>query len=349
MKVGLVADTFSVERGTGIARYCQEILSGLSGLGLDVEPIGSSAPQIPFGTVVDHTIGMPYRILRRASGLDIIHATSPICALGFPLLHNSRLVITYHDLTSLLCQDTSSAFHTGLFAPLFLRIGRFADRIIADSTQTKDEMVAHLGISRAKIAVVNLGVDGRFAPIKRETRDGYTIGYIGALNRRKRLDHLLHAFHRLKKKHSTTPVRLVICGSKRLEYPSLVMLSSELDLTDDVEFRGFVAEDALVETYNSFDVFVLPSEWEGFGLPILEAQRCGVPVIICEGAHIPAEVARCCLRATSEENMADTIHQLLTDSDLRRRTVEEGLEYSQRFTWERMVKETVEVYEEVMC
>ena len=348
MRIGLVADTFSVEKGTGIARYSAELLAGLPKWEIDSQSLDLSPPKLPFGEVINHAIRMPYLISKRAGDLELLHATSPICALGFPFIRKTKKIVTYHDLTSLLCQDISSAFHTRLFAPLFLQIGRFADRIIADSSQTKEEMIAHLGISGDKITVVNLGVDDKFTPMEKRAKSHYTIGYVGALNRRKRLDYLLRAFHLLKS-NSNVPARLAICGSMQLEYTNLVKLIDRLGLSDDVEFRGFVAEKTLVETYNSFDIFVLPSEWEGFGLPILEAQRCGIPVIIREGTHIPREVSAACLKAKSEQDMANKIYQLLTDLDLKSQVTGKGLEYSRRFTWERTVRETASVYEETIC
>ena len=121
-----------------------------------------------------------------------------------------------------------------------------------------------------------------------------------------------------------------------------------LGLTRDVEFKGFVPASKLAETYSSFDVFALPSDWEGFGLPILEAQRCAVPVIIREEALIAEEVSRSCLKAGSERDMADKLLQLLSDRDSRERVAEEGLEYSQQFTWERAVQRTLEVYQKAM-
>jgi glycosyltransferase involved in cell wall biosynthesis len=348
MKIGIVADTFSVEAGTGIARYSREMLTGLSKLGLRVRPFHFPSQNIPLEMTINHALKMPYTLARQAGSFDLIHAVSPICALGFLLLRGPARVITYHDLTSLLCQDTSSAFHTRLFAPLFLRVGKLADRVIADSSQTKEEMIVHLGISEDKITVVNLGVDDKFVPARKALRDHHVIGYVGALSRRKRIDYLLRAFHILKKKHAEIPVRLVVCGSKRLEYPALVKLAAELNVSGDVEFTGFVAEDALVETYHSFDVFVLPSEWEGFGLPVLEAQRCGVPVVVRESTNIPCEVSKACLKAHSEEDMASTIYALLSDQTVRSQTIAEGLTYSRQFTWQQTVIETLGVYREAV-
>jgi glycosyltransferase involved in cell wall biosynthesis len=345
MKVGLVADTFSVEQGTGIARYSQELLTGLIGAGLNVKAISPEPPSIPLGSVINHAVKMPYAVWSKANAFDVIHATSPITALAFPVISKPR-VVTYHDLVSLVLTNTSSALHTRVSAPLFLRVGKYANRIIANSSQTKEEIVVHLGIPADRITVVSWGIGGQFRPQKREVGDRYDIGYVGALNRRKSLPYLFRAIHVLRTKHPEIPAKLVICGRRDLEYAGLVGLAAELGLSQVIEFKGSMPDEELVGAYNSFDILVHPSEWEGFGLPILEAQRCGVPVIIREDAHIPQEVSQCCLKATSEQDMADKMHELLTDERLREEITERGLEYSQQFTWERTVQQTVEVYEE---
>jgi glycosyltransferase involved in cell wall biosynthesis len=344
MRIALVADTFSVEKGTGIARYSQEMLSGLRSKGLFVEPIAPEPPAMPLGLAINHALKMPYLVRSKAARFDVIHATSPITALAFPVISSPKIV-TYHDLLSLLCRNTSTASYTRLLAPLFLRIGRYADRIIANSIQTKEEVVTHLGIPAEKITVTLWGISEIFKPQRKGQRDGYAIGYVGAFNRRKGLPYLIRAIDVLKLRHPELPLKLVICGRKDHEYARLVQLISELSLSHYVNFRGSLTDRELVEAYNSFDVFVLPSEWEGFGLPILEAQRCGVPVLIRADGHIPPEVSKCCLKASSEEDMADKIYELLTNAILRQSRIEEGLEYSQQFTWERTVRQTLEVYE----
>jgi glycosyltransferase involved in cell wall biosynthesis len=126
-------------------------------------------------------------------------------------------------------------------------------------------------------------------------------------------------------------------------------LVNALHLAEYVVFGGAVPDEQLVALYNTFSVFVLPSDWEGFGIPILEAQRCGVPVIIRREAHIPPEATAGCLRAESEEDMAEKIYALLTDQLLRQRIIEAGLNHSRAFTWERMVAQTMAVYEEVLA
>jgi glycosyltransferase involved in cell wall biosynthesis len=347
MRIALIADTFSVERGTGIARYSEALRSGLAAHGMAVQTICPQPPTVPFGLAINHALKMPYAVRSKAAGFDIIHATSPITALAFPIVQRPK-VVTYLDLLSLLCDETSSAAHTRLFAPLFLRIGKFADRIIAISSQTKQELTQYLGLPAEKIVVVNLGIAEAFRPRPRMKTGHHVIGYVGALNRRKALPHLLRAVLILKVSHPELWARLVICGEKKHEYDALARLTRELGLEQIVEFRGSLTDQELVEAYNSFDVFVLPSEWEGFGLPILEAQRCGVPVVIREDAHIPREVQECCLKAASEQDMASKIYELLTNSNLRQPTIEQGLEHSRRFTWENTIRKTLQVYEQAL-
>lgn len=292
-------------------------------------------------------VKMPYLVRNRAAHFDLMHATSPITALAFPVVKKPR-VVTYHDVAALVGGRTDSALHTRLCAPFFLRIGKYADGIIADSCQTKEEMVAHLGIAADKITVVSLGISDMFQSCPRRNRGKCVIGCVGALSRRKGVPYLIRAIQILRADHPGIPVKLVICGKRNPEHARLVGFAAALGLSEVIEFRHSLTDEELVETYNTFDIFVLPSEWEGFGFPILEAQRCGVPVIIREDAHIPEEVSKYCLKATCEEDMAEKIYELLTDTQLRNCVTERGLGYSQQFTWEKTVQETLQVYEQIM-
>ncbi len=348
MRIALVADTFSVTEGTGVARYAQELRAGLTSRGLTVEPIAPSPPRLPFGLVLNHALRMPYLVASEAGHFDVVHAASPITALAFPLVRKPT-VVTYHDLVSLqLGRQSGTAFHARLLAPLFLRVGHFADRVIADSSQTKRDIIAHLGIPADKIVIVRPGISDEFEVRPKPASQARIVGYLGALNPRKGLPFLIRSFHALRLGHPGLPVKLALCGRKNHEYPRLARLVADLDLGEYVEFKGSLTDEQLVEAYNSFDVFVLASEREGFGFPILEAQKCGVPVIIREDAHIPPEVSKCCLKASSEQDMADKIYQLLIDKTLRQAIVEQGLEYSRQFTWERTVQETLRIYEEAV-
>jgi len=344
LKVAFITDTFAVERGTGIARMNDELVRGLQE-SCEIEVIGASADEPP-RSVINHVIVTPLRVLRNKNNFDVFHAFRPTDALSFPLL-DKPTVVTYNDLTPLLYRKGSS-WHLRFSAPHFYKIGKWCSMVIAISSQTKNELVQHLGLSPEKVRVINLGVEARFEPHEKNDMNYLSIGYIGTLAARKRVDYLLKAFHYLKKEHPELDVKLRIFGRRDMEFQNLVTLAGDLNVRKDVEFHGPVPEEDLVDMYNSLDAYVCPSDWEGFGLPILEAQRCGIPAVIRADAHIPEEVGRHCLKATSARHMADILYDILKDDTLRERVKRKGLEYSMRFTWEKTLKETLSVYTEVL-
>lgn len=349
MKAALVIDELAIEKGTGIARYSCELLKGLEKIGIDVEVISTNPPKLPYGMAINHSLLLPHKVLKKAGDFDLIHATAPITAVSFAFIKKPKIV-TFHDLVSILCKSIGVRAHAKFSIPFLFRMAaRYSDKIIAVSTQTKEELVNYLKVPEEKIIVINSGIGEEFVSNEKKECDYYVIGYIGALAPRKRVDYTVKAFYYLRKKHPDIEIKLSICGKKKQEYSKLIKLANDLnlELDKDIEFKGFVPDEKLVEAYNSFDVFVMPSEWEGFGIPILEAQRCGVPVVIRVDAHIPEEVSKYCIKAKSEENMAEKIYELLTNPSLKDDIVRKGMEYSKQFTWEKTISETIKVYEEV--
>ncbi len=348
MKIALIADTFSVETGTGIARYANELLIGLKKKGIDVKPVCVKPLNIPFGSVIDHSFRLPYHILSKIDKFDLIHATSPSVALSFAFIKKPK-VLTYHDLTSILYRNSGVAFHTKMSTPIIYKlIGKYCDKSIAVSTQTKNEIIKYLNIPERKISVINLGINEKFTQIKINKNSNYIIGYIGSLMKRKRVDFLIKSFYHFKSSYPELKAKLFIYGDKKFEYFKLLELAKRLGINNDIIFFGKVAEEDIIEIFNSFDAFVMPSKWEGFSLPILEAQKCGIPVIIKNDAHIPDEVKKYVIETSSEEDMAEKIYMLYTDVYLRNDIIKKGVEYSKRFTWNKTVEETIKVYNEVI-
>ena len=112
-------------------------------------------------------------------------------------------------------------------------------------------------------------------------------------------------------------------------------------------FNGFAPESRLVQIYDSFDVFVFPSYYEGFGLPILEAQARDLPVIIYKKAKIPVEVRKYCFEAESQEHMAQIIEDL-KENGYNEKLQMKATKYARSFTWEKTAKETLEVYKKLI-
>jgi glycosyltransferase involved in cell wall biosynthesis len=311
----------------------------------EIEVMGASAAGPPM-SVINHVIITPSRVLRNKNNFDVFHALTPVHLLALPLL-GKPTVVTYHDLATLL-YGKGSSWHVRFSAPHFYNIGRWCSAVIAISSQTKHELVQRFGFPQEKVRIINLGVAERFEPHEKNDKNHLCIGYIGTLTTRKRVDFLLKAFHHLTKEHPQLNVKLRIFGRRDMEFQNLVKLADDLNVRKDVEFHGPVPEENLVDVYNSLDAYVVPSEWEGFGLPILEAQRCGIPVVIRGDARIPEEVGRHCLKAMSPPHMADILYKILTDDTLREPVARTGLEYSKQFTWKKMLKETISVYKEVL-
>ena len=348
MRIGLVADDFVIRSGTGIARYAAELLRGLAGKGWDPLPISVPRYRIPGGSILAHVVQLPWQVIRQGRRTDLVHATSHITAIPFPFIRQAK-VVTFHDLISVLYRDGGTSFHARTALPtIFRTVAHAADRMIAVSSQTEDEIVTHLGADPARITVIPLGVSAEFQPLLRAGHDIPTVGYVGHMKARKRLDLLMRAFHILIHRYPGIGARLAIHGTMDGEYPRLLSLAGELGIQDRMTFPGFADDQSLPEIYRSFDCFVMPSDWEGFGLPVLEAQRCGVPVITRNEARIPEEVSRCCVKAASVEEMAEQMARLIMDPEFAQRIAREALAYSSQFTWERTVSETISVYEEIL-
>ena len=344
MKIAIITDTFTVEQGTGVTRYSDELIRGLNEA-CEIEVIGSGARGAS-KKLINHMVVTPAKVMWRKNDFDVFHALAPVNGLSLPLL-TKPTVVTYHDLATLL-YGKGSSWHVRFSAPRFYNLGKLCSTVIADSSQTKNELVQRLSFPQEKVRVINLGVAERFEPHEKNDTDQLSIGYIGTLAARKRVDYLLKAFHHLTKEHPQLDVKLRIFGRRDMEFLNLVKLAGDLNVRKDVEFHGPVPEKDLVGVYNSLDAYVVPSEWEGFGLPILEAQRCGIPVVIRADAHIPEEVGRHCPKATSERHMADILYEILTDDTLRESVARTGLEYSKRFTWETTIKQTTDVYRDLL-
>jgi len=350
MRIGIVTNTTtSIKEGVGIARYTQHLVEGLLSEGFKVELIYSKPPNVPFGEPFNHLLKLSLKTLK-TKRCDLLHAVTPAAAFSF-LFTEKPKVVTFHELSSLFPRiyGVSRLHYVTLLSPLWYKWGAiFCDKIIAISSLSKAYLIKYLKVPESKIAVTPLAIDDKLRLLEREVKPYKAIGYVGTLGYKKKVDYLIRAFHIFKNRYPDVNAKLLICGKKRLNYPKLVQLVRQLNLENSVKFTGFISENDLVKAYNSFDVFVFPSEMEGLGYPILEAQKCGVPVIVRAGVCIPFESSKCCIWAKSIEDMADKLHELLADGELRKALIQKGLEYASQFNLKRMISETIKVYEDAL-
>jgi glycosyltransferase involved in cell wall biosynthesis len=286
------------------------------------------------------------RVLRRIEA-DLVHA--PVF-VG-PLIAPCPVVTTIHDLSFIRLPH--------LFRPanrLYLTImtrfsARRARRLIAVSQHAASESARLLGVSPEKVTVVYHGVDPSFRPLPadevadfRERRglpERFLL-FVGTLEPRKNLVRLIEAFARMDEGR----VKLVLAGGKGWLYDDLFARVEELGLEHRVLFPGYVPNEELPLWYNAATVFVYPSLYEGFGMPVTEAQACGTPVVTSNVSSLPeaaGEAARL-VDPRDVEAIASGLRQVSDDDVLRQELREQGLAHARTFTWSRTARETIQVY-----
>jgi len=236
----------------------------------------------------------------------------------------------------------------GYFVMLITKLNmKFADYIIAISRQTKDECIS-LGFPEDKIYVVNSGMAPKFGMIKIDERNKYTkkdkkifrVGYIGSFIKRKNVRFAVEACMKTK----GDDIVFEFYGKENKEYRELKKLAES---DKRIKFMGFAPEEKLIDIYKSFDLFLFPSIYEGFGLEPLEAQSLGLPVVIYKKAMIPQESRKYCFEAESPEHMAQIIESIKENGyDAKKRS--EAMEYAKGFTWDKNVEKIVDVYKDIL-
>lgn len=296
----------------------------------------------------------------RELGLDIFHSTNYFLPLFLP--REVKAVATVHDLIPLKFPHfTPRAWKTRLH-PLFRRIlvrsVRRADRVVTVSEHTRGDLIADLGLCPGKIAVVRNGIDEAYRPLEParvkavlsrrfDSTDPYLL-YVGRFDPYKNVGGLIRAFGEFIRGRTDNP-RLVLAGHRDPRYPQAESLVAELKLESRVFFLDGVEEEFLVALYNGARVLVLPSLYEGFGLPPLEAMACGTPVIVSDRGSLPEVVGEAGLTVNPEKagDLAAAIEKIWDSPDLRRRLREKGLTRAREFSWRRTAEETREVYRQL--
>jgi glycosyltransferase involved in cell wall biosynthesis len=169
---------------------------------------------------------------------------------------------------------------------------------------------------------------------------------VGTLEPRKNLLTLLHAYAALPP--SVPP--LVLTGSPGWGNQTLATTLATLNLGERVRFTGYVADEVLPALYSAAELFLYPSLYEGFGLPVLEAMACGAPVITSSTSSLPevAGAAAVLIDPQRADHLAEAIQTLLETPDQRARLREAGLARAQTFSWDRCAQDTVNVYRQVL-
>lgn len=283
-------------------------------------------------------------------GIDIYHL--PFLAPIAPYVHKTRLVTTIYDLGFMHFPDIapSPEVFIGQVEWTMCQACQ-SDGIFTISQATKRDIIQAFNIPDEKISVIYPGTHieapraddavGRAAFDALELPPRYVL-CVGTWEPRKNLPLLLRAWAKLR----PSDVKLALCGVKGWKFQDAENLLNELQLHDSVLPLGYVAREAMPHLYANAEFMALPSLYEGFGLPIVEAMQCGCAVLCSNSSSLPeaAGDAAWLLPPSDEEAWREALQKLLNDADLRATLREKGFAQAQKFSWHEAAQQTLAAY-----
>ncbi len=370
MKIGIDIRSLVAGRRTGVEEYTIGLLSELFRSGTEHEYVlffnawGKAEPDLAWAEAFPNVTVRRFRIPNKLLNLSLWY-------LGYPKLdrliggtdvffmpnlnfaafsRRTKLVVTAHDLSFEFFPETFSwkqrLWH---FAINFRSLLRRADRVIAVSESTKDDLVTRYRLPAAKVEVIHSGIDERFRVMDRNdlsllaVQEKYHLPYkfilyLGTIEPRKNLGALLSAFeayHRSAVGDEMVRYELVLAGRPGWKYAEFFAAIDRSPVRDKIRMIGFVDDVDKPALYNLASLFVYPSFYEGFGFPPLEALSCGVPVIASHSASLPEVVgtAGVLIDPYRPDEIYQAMWSILSDKLYQARLRERALGERAAFTW----------------
>lgn len=372
--------TSAIAQGGGIGRYTRELIQALarsdattpyrlfSARPPAVTPVANPLPQ---AANMRHRPAplderWLYRLWYRArlplpvqwvtGRIDLFH--SPDFVLP-PVAGRIPTLLTVHDLSFIRYPDVYPEALVRYLNRVVPWSVRRATHIVADSAETQRDLTALWGVPEEKISVLYAGVGAEFQPVtNRRTltavREKYGLGdkpyllSVGTVQPRKNYQMLIRAYAAVA---TNWPHRLAIAGGKGWLYDAILEEIAAQGLQERVLMLGFVDDADLPALYSDAALFLFPSLYEGFGLPVLEAMACGAPCIVSDASCLPEVVgdAGVLLSPHDEAGWARAIHRLLLDAPQRARLVGRGALQAHRFTWTEAARTLRALYERLLA
>jgi len=365
----------AVHSKAGIGRYAASLAKALverqpERFSLFYNRVSNSRPPEGLESVPRRTIRAGYKPWRMAvwagqvarlgfdrlvPGADLFHATEHL----LPCLRGAPSVLTVHDMIFKLFPEHQKRkrlnyWYLNATMPLYCRR---ADAVITVSESSKSDIVAHYGLDPDKITVIYEAASPEFKPVEQDTVEAVLrkyglperyIIFVGTIEPRKNLTRLVEALQLLRDRGQVVP--LVAVGAKGWLYDGLFRRVEELEAGRAVVFPGYVPSADLPTVYAAATLAVMPSVYEGFGLPVLEAMACGTPVVSSNSSSLPELGGEAALYFDpyEVEAMAESILQVWTEPALQHKMRQQGLAQAARFSWARAARETQALYDRVI-
>jgi glycosyltransferase involved in cell wall biosynthesis len=285
---------------------------------------------------------------------DVLFVPSHVLPLVCPVPG----VVTVHDLGYLAYPETHRRFDRWYLDWTTRRHTRVAAHLLVDSEATRHDLIRHYQADPGRITVVHPGLDPVFRPIENpdqraEVRSRYGIRsdyiiHVSTLHPRKNIARLLDAFESIH--HSPFTIhhsQLVLAGKPGWLSDDLITRATAMG--DRVRLTGHVNQADLPALISGARALVMPSLYEGFGFPVLEAMACGTPVVASNVSSLPEVAGDAALFIDPHDTdaLAKALARILTDEDLRAELRQRGLERARHFTWQRAAQQTLTILENV--
>jgi glycosyltransferase involved in cell wall biosynthesis len=376
MRIGLEGRVLTPRIG-GIGRYAIRLVEALLDLSAqeapDLELVIFTAPQTDRlvlremqTTVCERFCRIKSTLLRSSvllpagvvlEHIDLFHGLDQS---GIPFFFKTgKSVVTIHDVIPLALPWAFPPRHRWVLTAALARVRRQADLVIVPSAAAAEDVVRYLNMDRQRITVIPMGCDARFQPMVNAARlvqlrrryalpERYVL-FVGTLEPRKNIALLLEAFSRLLAERPQDDIQLVVAGGKGWGDGRLISTMEALNIRRRVIFTGFVEDDDLPDLYRGAQMFVYPSLYEGFGLPVLEAMACGTPVITSNRSSLPAVAgdAALLIDPTRPDDLAAAMSAIMSNGALHEELRWKGLARAKEFTWEAVAHKTMDVYRAV--
>lgn len=273
---------------------------------------------------------------------------------------NGKIITTIHDMTYILYPETMDKRNLKRITDDIDYSVNRSDKIITVSESSKRDIIRYLNVPEEKIEVVYNGVEyDRFAKSnnnqdKLKVMQKYNLPqnyilYMGTLEPRKNIESIVRSYSVLKKNYNNE-IKLVIAGKKGWLFENIFNLVESLKLQDDVIFTDYVDEVDKAAIYQMANLFVFPSIYEGFGIPVLEAMASSVPVITSNVSSLPevAGDAAILVEPKDVNSIAKNMHKILSNNDLRDKLICKGHIQAKKFTWEASAEKLYKIYKSMM-
>ncbi len=295
------------------------------------------------------------RIGRRL-GLDIIHDPTGVTPFFF-VPGTTKTVTTLYDVIPWSFPGVSTRTDALLYRYWLPRVLPKVDAVITSSAASKADIMRYLRLPEHKINVVFGAANTTYQPAEKSqiaaVRKRYGLPeqyilYVGSVEERKNLKRVLQAFNLLQR--GGVPHSLVITGVAKWRYADILSAAHTPELQASVLFTGYVEEEDLPALYGGAELFVFPSLYEGFGLPVLEAMACGTPVVTSSVSSLPEVAGDAALLVDPHdvEAIAAAMYRIVSEPALREKLRAGGLQQAARFSWQHTAQATVQVYDRLL-